>query len=291
MTARDLGPRFPQRLAGFAGDEVGEFLLARADVVGEAAQRLDPVATRCAPPIRARRRARRRPRPRHRRSRPTRFPRRSPVRSKSDLSLMIAPRRRARRSPCRRVRVKRKAASWRRPSGGSRRSWPRTAPSRRARAIAAQIASTSSMCIEQGAASRPIGMVERAGSGRARRALPRSARERLASDSVAPAPARRASRRTSGRSSIVCACAARRACADSQRPVGSLVVRRDAQPAHQRRDQRRARTAPASRRAAPPAPAPRRSAPGSRRAAPRPSGSPRAGGRRRRARHGRNKRR
>ena len=43
---RDLGPRFPIRLAGFLRDQLGEFILALADDIGEAAHGLDPVSDR-----------------------------------------------------------------------------------------------------------------------------------------------------------------------------------------------------------------------------------------------------
>ena len=47
----DFGPRFPIRLAGFARDEVGEILLAGANLIGEAAQRLAAVSDRMRRPF------------------------------------------------------------------------------------------------------------------------------------------------------------------------------------------------------------------------------------------------
>ena len=78
----DLGPRFPERLAGLARDQLGElgFLACARHWRSGAAPRSDRRAN--ARPRPARRRARRRLRPRHRRSRPTRAPRRSPARSR-----------------------------------------------------------------------------------------------------------------------------------------------------------------------------------------------------------------
>ena len=147
---RDLGPRFPKGLAGFARDQVGELAFASPHDVGEAAQGFGPVGDRVRGPSGQAPRARRRPRRRHRRPHRTRSPRRSPARSKRVFSTWPARStmlRQAGQAAGDRLSViaspiRRTAAILASNGAQSSRS-----------AIAAQIASTSSMCIEQGSGS------------------------------------------------------------------------------------------------------------------------------------------
>ena len=135
----------------------------------------------------------------------------------------------------------------------------------------------------------PIGMGRRALAPFERRG---ERSERLATDRARRRDrGRRASRRRSGRSPTARDCERLRS---AREPASrSSLAARGATPSRASS----ASTSAASNRAGPvgeqrrTAAAPRRSAPGSRRAAPGPSGSPRAGGRRRRARSGRNRRR
>ena len=148
----DLGPRFPKGLAGLPARS------ARRTRLPPCARRWRSGAPpRCgrranARPRPARRRAPRRLRPRHRRSRPTRPARRSPGWSTSAFRHPAA----ALRHASLLFKLPVHPAPSPRPFAGSLLTLSSNGCQSSRSAIADQIASTSSICIEQGAGVRPI---------------------------------------------------------------------------------------------------------------------------------------